>query len=565
MSHEVDVAPAQTGTSLDPPPDKGRGKLGATSFVLIGIGVIAAAAGIALLRIFQPAAGIDRGIYTFLVCVGFAIILSEIGTRAAIRSNLFNAGVAVTGSGVVAIGLYVLLYPGVLCELGLREGACPATRAEVELKGTLRGNFSADRVRAIMMRAPQGEPILGAFDFSGGNLLGPYLFEIKESQLVEGFDTCIKVSILEDQNTVLYVPIIKVRERIGEGKPLVWQFDRDQAAIVDNSGPQALAVGSVFCANALPVDRPAEPADSGSLIGAPKRDFAGLADILAPPASAQGRASPLSSGEVQDILKQLDFSKVPLEQEVLRQQIEIGSLSTISALGEWLAEAPDDSNRQRQVALALPELLRAEGAAAKFAAIPDTSRRAIAGLLYSDLSDISDSISAVLISYADENWVAPVLEAYAAHPDTANQGVSLVLRALYDKADDAGRADIAATIRNDPRLSGTAELKGLVAGTAAPATDTLGWSFYGVLVGDSWQERYFDADGNDPAATPNAGDVLTAKAQVNIRAGPIEYQPKVGWVNQRSLDVAKPGDRFAVVQKIEVIRGFVWVELAAAN
>jgi hypothetical protein len=399
------------------------------------------------------------------------------------------------------------------------------------------------------------------------NELGPYQFEIKESQLVEGFGRCILIHILEDENSAtMNVPIRVVRDHLETKAPATWRFDRRQGAILAHADGREHPVGSSNCGTSLPVDRPLEAALPVGDAFPP----ASLAGLLVGPAAAQDGSlrvaqQLLTREQLPFVLQELEASRNTVQQQVLRDSIELGGTDSLEALSHWLAEAPDDAERQRQVALALPGLLSTDASDAAFAALDPAQKRAIASLLYAADPDVAGRAAAVLIENADASWVDPVLEAHAAAPIAESQNEALVLRTLYERAEAPGRAAIEAAIRADPRLANSPELQKVVGRVGEVPGEALGWSFYGSRIGDKWQERYYALASGDEAAVPQPGQLVTDTASVNIRSGPIEFQPKVGWVNQPSVDVARQSMRFTVLDTAEVVPGFLWVQLAPAN
>jgi len=106
-------------SELKHPPEGGRGQLDWQSWILIGLGILFVGGG-ALVDYFGMSSFEQRRVVNFVMCVGLAITLGEIGTRATLRWR----GLVITGAGAVAIAFYILITPTALCELGFH---CPPT------------------------------------------------------------------------------------------------------------------------------------------------------------------------------------------------------------------------------------------------------------------------------------------------------------------------------------------------------------------------------------------------------------------------------------------------------
>lgn len=83
--------------------------------------------------------------------------------------------------------------------------------------------------------------------------------------------------------------------------------------------------------------------------------------------------------------------------------------------------------------------------------------------------------------------------------------------------------------------------------------------YYGELKEDEgWQERFFQLGTNAEDAIPSKGDLVIAKASVNIRSGYIEYG-WTGWVNKPSLGVTKDGQQF-IVEETQRFGPYLWIK-----
>lgn len=119
------------------PVDTGRSPLDVQSWVLIAIGIAFLVGGFAVYFGMADVPA-DRHNLTLLIsCIGFAIVLTEIGTRAAVQHSALNTGVVVTGAGALALLFYVLVNPLALCQFGYGE-RCPRHEAIKEFGGTVR-------------------------------------------------------------------------------------------------------------------------------------------------------------------------------------------------------------------------------------------------------------------------------------------------------------------------------------------------------------------------------------------------------------------------------------------
>lgn len=129
-----------------------------------------------------------------------------------------------------------------------------------------------------------------------------------------------------------------------------------------------------------------------------------------------------------------------------------------------------------------------------------------------------------------------------------------------------------AEARIDQRLSEfAAELsktldKPEVAGIAREATRPVeaqleAFAYYGIYLGnEKWDERSFKREMDKQATLPKEGDIIVATANVNARAGYIEFKLGSGWINKPIVGIIKAGDRLRVLQVRKVAGSYIWVK-----
>ena len=93
-------------------------------------------------------------------------------------------------------------------------------------------------------------------------------------------------------------------------------------------------------------------------------------------------------------------------------------------------------------------------------------------------------------------------------------------------------------------------------------SDKIGWAYVGINFGQSWDEKYFDLDGDsDSERLPKRGDRLIATGSVHLREDHIRYTQDEGWVNSKSRGVVSRGDMVEVLDIKTIADGFHWVKV----
>ena len=88
----------------------------------------------------------------------------------------------------------------------------------------------------------------------------------------------------------------------------------------------------------------------------------------------------------------------------------------------------------------------------------------------------------------------------------------------------------------------------------------MAWAYVGIHTSHNWIVRYFSIEGQPETDRPKPGDTLTARGQVNVRAGPIEYLPDTGWTNKRITGLIRKDDKLKVLEVKDIANGFIWVK-----
>lgn len=91
--------------------------------------------------------------------------------------------------------------------------------------------------------------------------------------------------------------------------------------------------------------------------------------------------------------------------------------------------------------------------------------------------------------------------------------------------------------------------------------ELVAFAYYGIYSGnDQWDERFFKRESGSPAALPQEGDTVVATANVNARAGYIEWKLASGWTNKSIVGSIKPGDRLRILEMRKIVGSFIWVK-----
>jgi hypothetical protein len=129
----------KSNSKLEPELSTDR-RLNTQSWILIGLGLLLLFGGL-IIYTFVTSGSDLRNITAFVICVGLAITLSEIGTRADIRYR----GAVITGAGAIALLFYIILTPTTLCRFGIHCAPPPPSITTYEITGyaKLPGNTSS--------------------------------------------------------------------------------------------------------------------------------------------------------------------------------------------------------------------------------------------------------------------------------------------------------------------------------------------------------------------------------------------------------------------------------------
>jgi hypothetical protein len=533
------------GTGDSPPQDPGADHS-------IGMIVAGCAFGVAFiaLGLVGPAQFryLPHEVFLFMISMGCGIILAVFGTRAGLRYR----GLYVTGVGVGVGLVFVALNPDLLCRFNIIEKGCAATESVVS--GRLVGDFDGDKIRSFAMDTASAPPILGAIEFEQGRISG-YIFEIREKNLDDQFEQCVRVHIYEDGETVVKVPFDEVRRHFAGSGPVAWNYRAAETSIyTPGADGNWYPIGLPQCGNALPTDS----ADTTGLDrrGGDRKWAARVVDWLVPPAWAD---------DIRAIIDSLDQSGNASKQTALRAGI-VDVDEAVSVAAEWLAAQPDDPERKWQTLRILDESLpQTKDPVAALAALPEETKVILASLVDDEDEKLGSFAVGILSTHAGADWVWPAVEAFDRAQAPRDDFEAIVLQALFDRLPEGDRPAF-----REKYLAGHADTAfgKTLATLVAPAdpTTAIGWSYFGRMNDDVWTERTFDIAGDKKAqAAPQKGDTLTPNTEVNVREGVIEFVKSIGWVNKPILEVAKPGERFSIVDTSEVHPGFFWVQLSRAE
>ncbi len=96
---------------------------------------------------------------------------------------------------------------------------------------------------------------------------------------------------------------------------------------------------------------------------------------------------------------------------------------------------------------------------------------------------------------------------------------------------------------------------------SAGAQVSEGWVYVGIFFGKGWDELFFDINGDTYPGVPRKDDVLTARASVHLRAGPVRYEKGKGWVNEAVKGVIRKGHRLSVLDVTNIASGSYWARV----
>lgn len=119
------------------PVDLSRQPLDIQSWILIGIGIAFLIGGFLVYFGIRDLPADRHNLTLLIACIGFAVVLTEIGTRAAVRHTSLNTGIVVTGAGALALLFYVLVNPIALCQFGY-GGNCPQPEGVRQFTGMVK-------------------------------------------------------------------------------------------------------------------------------------------------------------------------------------------------------------------------------------------------------------------------------------------------------------------------------------------------------------------------------------------------------------------------------------------
>jgi len=89
----------------------------------------------------------------------------------------------------------------------------------------------------------------------------------------------------------------------------------------------------------------------------------------------------------------------------------------------------------------------------------------------------------------------------------------------------------------------------------------VGYAYYGIQESDgNWDAIYFQNESRQKTERPQAGDIVKAVGNVNIRDGYIEYKFLRGWVNKKKIGLINPEDLLLVEEVKAVAGNYVWIK-----
>lgn len=511
-----------------------------------------------------------RGDFTLIACVGLSLVLAAFGTHGQVKYR----GLYVTGSGAVAIILYLMLNPHKVHELRTLELNMSSSMART---GYLVGDFDDNSLRAIVMSS-NNSFIYGAFDFAGSTI-ERYEFEIKEKH-VRSFGNCIVINIFEKGGSKrFYIPITYVAtlDDAADGNSALrwkdqniiwWRYNGNN--IVSTDGKPLAAKNCTF---ALPADKIVR---FGTIA---------LSDVigdllLTKVYAAEEGSSPSQKNETQsnEMLTERESliqsiknvnSENPLLQAAAQKKIIESRDKVIPILQEWFSTSPKMENEKLNYLSAISLIANIGQDSAKQLVQPIIASQPelLTDLAVDSSKLVSSAATGLLYSFADISYLGPILRAYKSHDSTESRtNMILIMSGIFDRSDVSQRGTTAEVLKS---IAGQEQKPPQILRDWVTAIDKnkdskykTGWVFVGSLDDPKeykWSKQYFINTTNE--GIPEVGNLIMAKARVNLREGVIEFVDDKGWVNKGAVGLANPNEKYYVTSTKEVVPGYWWAQV----
>lgn len=483
----------------------------------------------------SPYMGLNE--YRLTLCIGFGLILTGFGTRAAGTWKSWS----VAGSGAAAVMLYLLLWQ--TAEEPKQSIEDPAIVARVE------GGFHP-ATKVVQVEAPNSEKLYTSWHRVAQTLK----VRIEKRHLDTGCIGFVEFVPTDDGSDLVdmttYIPVgffkklfkkelHKAAEHLALGYDTatntLFQDAQKQNPISHSTCPIGRATG------AMPVR------DVSSLL---QKTFA----LIFPVARAQNK----------ELIDNLSSDNALVRREA-RQLLAKEGVDAIAPVMAALDASPASYRLQIGALVMLSEMLRSTDMEKEIRAkLTDENIQRLAKLVAYNDETMRQSATKTMTLLADPRAVETLFGVIEENPnsDGAVNAAKVIVR-TYGEFDDQTRQTIVSKWQANPPPAGTPVhdewqtlSKFVNKQNSAPSKV---WAYVGINFGNVWDEKYFKwKDDNDHI--PAKGDVLTATGSVNLRKDRIRFSFGEGWINSPIVGLIQPGEKIRVENTQVVAGGFYWIE-----
>lgn len=478
-------------------------------------------------------------------CTGIALVLAAFGTRADAQWR----GFVVTGAGAIALAMFWALQyfaekPPVVTEKPARVIFYSEYPTLVEL----------------VSLESAGTPLPGAWVKVRSN----YFFRVLETDFKD--DDCLSFVVAADFNNngeiddeEEYTAELHRRHlqaAFDTKKPARFWFDHNSRAVYKSKASfdkDESPIGSEVCSEAQ---------FETTSVNFTNELYKALA-LLNPVSQAKAANADEIDGYIQDL-------------SAKSSSVRRAARNALGAIGSpaipALAAAYQANNSSYRVTLgvvySLNQMLKngSSNQAQMRRSIPSSTLKSMSLLIDDPDKTMRGRAISFMVELADERLLDSFLSIVAS-PNSAEgeYNAALAIAEIWKNLDASSKTKAERNLRavstnlNSESISTLSEI--FATNETISSTPT-GWAFVGVYNGKTWVQdnNLFNVSG-----IPQPGDILTAETKVNIRTGPIQFDKKLGWVNQTAVGVIQKDQKIEVIDVENINDGSIWVRFSAAS
>ena len=476
---------------------------------------------------------VDPIVWRLSFCAGLGLILAAFGTRA----NAKYRGFTITGAGAITIIFFYTLQKSV---------PIPAVPIVKTGDGVIYGNWH-ENTSDIYLSAGR-HTIYGSWQPGKKT---KYLFRIREDEILGRY---IDISITDVKDDILQIDRRHIDPHLQNKTLIEWWYDFKNRGVL------------------------ATPADRNSPITDP---IAGRQGAFYWPYSSPNKSLATAHWQmfVNDALAQDTANKEERRQLIegllsdnshvrrnARVQLPALGVSIVRPLLDKLHETPTSYRARVGVTNVLLRLVREnpDYVAHVNAILTKADIDQLVSLVADDDKTVRIQATPLVIRLDDERALSPTLSVLRKSKNPLGKyNAAIIIKELFDDLPEAQKAEAIKDIQEEYVALGPqtqAVLEPILKEPKAITEGATGWVYVGLLTYDGRIEKHFVVEGRKGTVSPNPGDVLIAIGSVNVRAGPIEFDPDTGWTNKRITGIIKPKDKVKVLETKDIASGFIWIK-----